>query len=214
MIPDKLNEHLKNIQRLEGWCTHDKAVHMAELINETRPDVLVEIGVFGGRGTIAMAMTCQHIGHGRVIGIDPWASSASTEGSIGPENEEWWSKLDHEAIYKCCLSVTRSLGCEDTVTYLRMHDTEALKHFEDNSIGFLHIDSNHSEEVSCRTVRDWVPKVKPGSYLIFDDTNWPSQAKALEMLKSDLGLEFLGLFDMHDSQGNKNGEYALLKKPA
>lgn len=214
MIPAKLNERLKNIQRLEGWCTHAKAVHMAELINETRPDTLVEIGVFGGRGTIAMAMVCQHVGKGRVIGIDPWATEASTEGNIGQENEEWWSKLDHEAIYKCCLSVTRSLGCEDTVTYLRMKDTDALYQFDDNSIGFLHIDSNHSEEVSCRTVKDWVPKVKAGGYLIFDDTNWPSQAKALEMLKNDFGLEFIGLFDMTDSMGTKNGEYALLKKPA
>lgn len=211
MIPEELTERLKNITSLEGWCSHQKAVHIAELIYENNPDNLVEIGVFGGRVSIAMGMACQHLGKGKVTGIDPWSKQASCEGGINEANDEWWGDLDHDRVRQTCLSATKTLGVEDIVKYLHMHDVEALPHFQDGEIDFIHIDSNHSEPASCRTVKDWVPKVKYGGIVVFDDTDWPSQAKAIELLSERLLL--IGTYKQHDSEGNVTGEYKVYRKP-
>jgi len=41
-----------------------------EIMFETRPDVVIEIGVLHGGGTLRLAHTCDLLGRGRVIGID------------------------------------------------------------------------------------------------------------------------------------------------
>lgn len=41
-----------------------------EILCETRPDVIVEIGNFHGGSLLALAHLCDAIGHGRVIGVD------------------------------------------------------------------------------------------------------------------------------------------------
>jgi cephalosporin hydroxylase len=41
-----------------------------EILCETQPDVIVEIGNFDGGSTLALAHLCDHIGKGRVIGLD------------------------------------------------------------------------------------------------------------------------------------------------
>lgn len=210
----QLQERLKNILRLDGWCSYDKAHHMARLIIEHRPDKIVEIGVFGGRSLIAMGMACQHIYHGEVIGIDPWTKAAALEGGTTPENDAWWAKLDIEKIFRTCQSNVKTLGVEDWVTLVRAKDEDVLGTFLDGSVGLIHIDSNHSEAVSVRTVKDWVPKLAPGGHCIFDDIQWPTQAVALKMLREDLGLVNLGDFDMHDEKGDNAGQYAVFQKPA
>ena len=63
-----------------------------EKIMETQADRSVEIGVFGGRGTVAMAIAHQMIGRGHVTGIDPWEAAASV-----PERS-------HRAPLSCCPS--------------------------------------------------------------------------------------------------------------
>jgi cephalosporin hydroxylase len=41
-----------------------------EILFETRPDYIIEIGNFCGGSTLALAHICDHLGHGRVIGLD------------------------------------------------------------------------------------------------------------------------------------------------
>lgn len=213
----RLKERIANIQRLGGWCTLDKAESLAELIIARRPEKIVEIGVFAGRSAVAMAMACQHINHGRVIGIDPWSKEAAVEGENSKENCDWWSSLDLDQIYRTCQSTVLSLGVEDYLTLIRKHDADMLKDFDEGSIQMLHIDSNHSEAVSCRTVRDWVPKVAKGGIVILDDSNWPSQQRAVELLKSGLGTQWESTHDMigpagPDGKTTCGGQWMLFEK--
>ncbi len=208
----QLRERLKNILRLDGWCSYDKALHLSQLIIDHRPEVIVEVGVFGGRSAIAMAMACQHAYTGKVHAIDPWTKAAALEGGTNPENDAWWAALDIEKIYRTFLSNVRTLGVEDWIEVQRVHDVDALPLFQDGSIDLAHWDANHSEPTSVRTVRDWAPKVKPGGFAVFDDILWPSQARALELLRTDLGFNEVGEFDMHDETGTISGKYAVFQK--
>jgi predicted O-methyltransferase YrrM len=41
-------------------------------------------------------------------------------------------------------------------------------------IDILHLDGNHSAEASTRDVENYLPRLRRGGYLWFDDVNWPS----------------------------------------
>lgn len=210
----QLKERLKSILRLDGWCSYGKAIHLAQIIIDHRPEVIVECGVFGGRSAIAMAMACQHAYTGRVYAIDPWTKAAALEGGTNPENDAWWAALDIDKIYRTFMSNVRTLGVEDWIEVHRMHDIDALPLFRDGSINLWHLDSNHSEAVSVRSVQDWIPKIAPGGFVCFDDVGWPTQQKALGILKHEMGLLDLGECDMQNENGELSGRYALFQKPA
>ena len=168
-------------QTLPGWCPLEKAEYLAALVRVSGARCIVEIGVYGGRSLVPMALAAE--AHGGVVhAIDPWEVAASLEGDNGTENDAWWSQLDHEQIYREFLRGVESFGVGDTVRVLRMKDTEALARFPAGSIDLLHVDGNHSAAVSMRYVRQWGPKLVPGGYLVMDDIDWGTQRETVRLL--------------------------------
>ncbi len=170
-----------NLPNLPGWCTPEKGRRMAEL--SYGASLCVELGVFGGRGLLAMALALRDQGSGRADGIDPYTKEAALEGTNDPANDAWWGHLDYNTI---------ALMAQDLVNrqapyarLLRLTSREAVKLYDDGSIDVIHQDSNHSQEVSCEEVSLWVPKMRAsGAVWIFDDTNWPSTQKAQRNLEA------------------------------
>ena len=182
MSPE-LKRKILATQKLHGWCMLDKAEHLALLVQDATPSKIVEIGVYGGRSLIPMALAAKTYG-GTVYGIDPWSNEACLEGTQDPANAEWWAKLDIEMIYQCAVEAVNAFGVADVVRLMRMRDEEALGYFGDEEIGLLHVDGNHSNEVSRRYVEQWGPKIEPGGYLVMDDIDWPSQAETVKLIES------------------------------
>lgn len=210
----RLKERIAQINHLEGWCTPEKGEHLAQIILREKPNVIVEIGVFGGRSAIAMGMACQENGIGTVIGIDPWSSVAALEGGTSPENDEWWAKVNYDVIHRDAVAARFSLGVEDVVEFRKAHDAEQLGEFLDQSIDMLHLDSNHSELVSVRSVRDWTPKLRPGGILVMDDTHWASQARAVELLNTELGYSHHETREFRNDAGQITMQYMVFQKSA
>ena len=208
----RLIERLKHINRLEGWCTTEKAEHLAQLILERRPHLIVEIGVFGGRSAIAMGMACQEAGSGEVVGIDPWSKEAAVEGGTSPENDAWWSNINYETIYTGADGARAALGVEDVVRFVRKHDTEVLGEFLDGSIDLLHHDGNHSEVVSTRTARDWSVKIRAGGLYLIDDSHWNTQNRAIELLNTELGFRHLDTREFRNADGGITMQYMVFEK--
>ena len=55
-------EAFQAMGELEGWCTRHKASVMMDLIFWTKPKVVVEIGVWGGKSLIPMAFAVKALG--------------------------------------------------------------------------------------------------------------------------------------------------------
>jgi len=179
----ELKLKLLKVQGLYGWCLFDKAESLTQLMLDAAPAVAVEIGVYGGKSLIPIGLAAKQYG-GRVYGIDPWTNAACLEGTNDPANDEWWGTLDIELIYRSAAAAVLDFNLAATVELLRMTDVDALPRFEDGSIGVLHVDGNHSPEVSRRYIEQWGPKIKQGGYLIMDDTDWPSQAETVKLIES------------------------------
>lgn len=187
----RLREFISNrLPQMDGWCTAQKASTLCGLVFEHKPKLAVELGVFAGRSLFPIAMALEQIGEGGVVyGIDPWTKAAATEGENGKENDEWWNNnVDLERIFANFVCEYAALGLSVHCKWIRDTAEEAALTFENGSVDFLHQDSNHSELVSCRQVDVWFPKLSQKAIWILDDTDWPTQKKAIEKIK-ELGFK-------------------------
>lgn len=160
---------------LEGWCPRSKASILMDLIFMVKPAVVVEIGVFGGKSLIPMAYALKERREGKIYGIDPYSSVESAKGMDGI-NLEYWSTVNHEAILKGFERKIQRYELEDQVVLIRNSSEEAPVI---NDIEILHIDGNHSEVNSLGDVTKWVPLVKKGGLIVFNDINWVTTADAV-----------------------------------
>lgn len=160
------------LPRIHGWCCLEKATKFVELILEHKPELCVEIGVFGGSSLIPQAMALKQNKKGKLIGIDPWANDSALEEMISEENRQWWAKLDLEDIYKHCQDNIAIYGLKDYCSLLRAKSEDVVEQFADESIDLLHIDGNHSEALSFKDATLYLPKVKVGGIIVFDDIWW------------------------------------------
>lgn len=159
----------------DGWCTHQKASILLDIMLAHKPRKVVEIGVWGGKSLIPMAYYQKRVDRGGiVIGIDPWTAEASVEGVMHEGSKAFWTVVDYERILHKLINYIQRFGLEDQVELIRATSLEAPL-IED--IDMLHIDGNHSDVTSYIDVTKWVPQVRRGGWIIFDDINWSENGK-------------------------------------
>jgi len=185
-----LEETLSHLHEIPGWCTREKAERMMDLIHQTHPELCVEIGVFGGSSIYPTAKALQYQGYGYVCAIDPWEKQECTKGyEVGDLNYQWWNALDLHQIYLDFKQMLVKFQIFNTCRVMKLTSAEALDHFMDESIDIIHIDGNHTEESALFDVQNWLPKVKKGGYIWFDDVDWPSTRKAVKFLMKHCKLD-------------------------
>ncbi len=176
---------LRNQAEIPGWCSLEKAEKMMQLIYDAHPVTCVEIGVFGGSSIYPTAKALKYLKAGVVYAIDPWSTADCLVGySSDDPNYQWWGSVDLYEIYENFRQMLKSYKISDHCKVMRMSSRMALPNFSDESIDILHIDGNHTEENALADVQMYLPKLKKGGYLWFDDVNWTSTHKAVEYLMS------------------------------
>jgi hypothetical protein len=175
---------------LHGWCSVEKARRVARLVAERGPcPRVVEVGVFGGRVVVAAALAIKHcLPSGLVDGIDPFTASAALEGTQNSVDAAWWGKVDYPAILQSARAGISRLGLDPIVRLILQRSQDVVDTYADKSIDVFSHDGNHSVEVSCLEVASWAPKMKPGAWWVFDDTNWPSTKLAQTQLVEQQGF--------------------------
>jgi predicted O-methyltransferase YrrM len=178
---------------LPGWCDVNKAQTLAALVIALKPSRSCEIGVYGGRATLAMALAHKLIGKGQVVAIDPWSNDAATEGYVG-ENREWWANQDLETIYKGFIKKSFELSVSNVLMVMRHRSSEVSIPW---AIDLLLVDGQHTEEAE-RDVIKFAPNVPVGGIVVMDDTGWTNGddapvARAVELLKT---MGFVSLYPL------------------
>jgi predicted O-methyltransferase YrrM len=189
-IPETIRKYVKEvIPRMNGWCEPDEALVYVKYILERKPTTGIEIGVYAGRSFVAMALAMEHLGHGKMIGIDPWSKEASIAGYEGPaeddqKNKKFWNDLNHDAIMDECQSVIKQMKVEHRCELIRATSDDAIKGIRDRNltVDLLSIDGNHSVRQSCDDVRNYVPLVAKGGVIFFDDIDWDTTQSAIRLL--------------------------------
>jgi hypothetical protein len=199
-------EQRKIIEALPGWASPAKIDYVCEWINKNKASLVVEIGVYGGRLLLPMALAAKEW-DGRTIGIDPWSVGACLEGMTTPANIEWWSKnADLERVFGACYLTANRLGLFDDVESLMLvpktgDDAVSFVHTatfwsDHDGIDCLSIDGNHSAEPAMRDFKNYVPLVRSGGLIVADDESWTEGGEltvkpAIDWACSDGGCEYL-----------------------
>ena len=185
MIPDALlatvNDALvmKGDFVLEGWTEPQRGAEMAEFVISQRPNIIVEIGTFGARSTIAMGAALRHNQCGKIYTIDPWRKENALEAE-NDANRAWWDKLDLHKIHAGAMEAIWRHGLDEWIVVIRASSQNCWDLFR--RIDILSIDGNHSEFASTRDVQLYLPAVVTGGLIFFDDADWPSTQTAMRLL--------------------------------
>lgn len=173
-----------NIKQINGWCSDEKIDKMIKLILDKKPTNIVEIGVYCGKSLICQALALKENNIGKIYGIDSWDSSDCTEFEQNATALEWWSKLNLNDIYQDCLCNIQKNDVEKFVQICKMKSSEFINNI-DFEIDILHIDGNHNEISACRDVNLYLPKIKKGGYIWFDDALWTTTQSAIKLMETE-----------------------------
>jgi cephalosporin hydroxylase len=115
-----------------------------ELLVRTRPDVVVEAGTWRGGSALFLAMVLDQLSHGRVITVDVQAQQ---------------NRPEHPRITYVSGSST------DPAVVARVHAEVG------GARAMVILDSDHTEHHVYGELLAYSPLVRPGDYLIVEDTN-------------------------------------------
>lgn len=177
-----------SVARLPGWSSPEKNIELAAVILALRPDVAVEIGVFGGRSLVSIGLAMKAVGKGIIHGIDPWSQQASVEGE-NESNKEYWGQLDHDTIFKTATAAVERFEISKHVELHRMRSDEFTP---PQGIGLLIVDGNHASQ-AVKDVERYAPNVIVGGFVLMDDMEWTggNVRMASEILQDKLGFRFV-----------------------
>jgi predicted O-methyltransferase YrrM len=176
-----LSSQLERVEMaLEGWCTRSKATLLMELILTEKPLKAVEIGIFGGRSLVPMAMALKSLGRGTITGIEAWSPAASVEYATNEVNDNWWRDVDYALVKRKFFAFVVD---NDLLPWIKiLETTSSLAAPLIHDVDFLHIDGGHSTFGASEDVINYVKKVKKGGIVVFDDVNWASTQPAVEIV--------------------------------
>lgn len=184
---------MTTIPTLPGWCTTEKACVLAALVLATKPDNIVEIGVFGGRSLFPMAAAMRANNRGTAIGIDPYSSQESAKHEIG-ENRTWWEALDHQSIKTQFLQTSEALGLKKWI-HLIEKPSDNVK-LDPISVHIVHSDGSHTEQ-AVRDAEHFGPVLPVGGLFVNDDIMWVGGG----VLRAIDTLEEMGFAEAYRNSG-------------
>ncbi len=167
--------------KLPGWCSQEKASTLASIMLALRPEISLEIGVFGGSSFIPIALAHKAINFGVAIGIDPWDTNVAIAAQPSKEHRDWWATKDMNQIYDEFMRQIKTLQLEKFTRIIRQTSLAAPC---PNSIGLLHVDGSHDAQ-TITDVLKFAPHVKSGGFLVMDDmdgNHGPAPALAAQHL--------------------------------
>lgn len=190
MLPKHIRAAIEEyIPPLEGWTEPARACEMAELVIDTRPQVVVEIGTFGGRSAIAQAFALRQNNQGVIYCIDPWRLEYAVEGEWS-DNAKWWQEnINIEEVHRKCMQAIWAHNLDPWMVVIRAASQYCHQLFP--AINVLLVDGNHSEVASLRDVQLYVPHVVSGGHIWADDTDWQIRDGEKVIQSTQKAVEFI-----------------------
>jgi len=154
----------------------DKPKHIYAWITKLNAQVSVEIGVFGGTSFIAAAVAMEKTG-GIAYGIDPWMNAEAMQEGY-PAVNATIPGMPFPVYYQKLNRVLKNNKLFNT-RLIRAKSQETSELFDDGEIDFIHIDGNHGAAAVLQDAELYVPKVRKGGIIWFDDVLWDSVTPAV-----------------------------------
>jgi hypothetical protein len=200
------NQAFNFMRQLEGWCSEKKAGVLIDLVLKTQPETILEIGVYGGKSLVPMACAVKENKRGKVYGIDPWEPDASLEDMHNDANRDYWGKLNYNKILGGLIQKIATFDLKNQIELIRNTSANAPIIY---NIDVLHIDGNHSDATSWVDVTKWVPFVRSGGWIIFDDMTWYENG----IYTTGRAVQYLDQYCKRVATFSDNCDWGIWQKP-
>jgi SAM-dependent methyltransferase len=172
----------------------EKFVTREELFKNILPKYVdgrgVEVGVFKG----FFSKTLLSMWGGTLYMVDIWK----------PQNFEDYQDQSNNIFHQDALTTTMAniSGYEDRAIMIRADSFAAAQIFENESLDFIYLDSNHTYEHVKKELEVWYKKLKPGGFFSghdyldldwYNDPNYSVETKNLHIWSDT----YLGLFGVN-----------------
>jgi hypothetical protein len=183
-------------EELQGWRSWHP--YLISAIDEVRPNIIVEIGVWKGGSTITMANHLKSSGmKGLVISVDTWL------GSWDHWLEKTWFnslRMEHgqSTLYRTFAANVIKNNLQDYIVPLPVDSANAAQILLKRGIvpGVVHLDAAHDYDSVSNDLRIWWPLIPTGGILIGDDYQpeggWPDVLKAFNDFFGTTAIENSG----------------------
>lgn len=168
-------------QNIHGWFSYEYIYK--NIVDQAADNSLfVEIGSFKGKSTAFMCVEIANSGKNiKFECIDPMIPASHYIESAENDVDEW-------ADYNIEGFRTRLKPVEQYYKHHQMFSADAAKLFEDKSIDFILVDGDHAPAAVKEDALTYLPKMKPGGLMAFDDTFVPEIRQAVEEAAAEFGL--------------------------
>ena len=165
----------KRIKEMTPRYTFQRKHFISELVNAFGWENGAELGIREGRTYLHILKACPRL---NLIGIDFWAPQPDNKGPEQWTPGEAGFSYNHDEYEKKVREAAKPFG--DRAIIHKGLTNELVSKFKNESLDFVFIDADHSEEGVRCDIKDWSPKVKPNGWIMGDDINWPSVKRVVE----------------------------------
>ena len=159
-----------------GFFDLAEAMAVQALVKTLRPGAQVaELGTFQGRSSVAMAGVLPQ--GGMLHCVDHFEGALLQPGQAKPPVEQ---------VVKANLAALKAnlerFGVAERVTVYVGRTVEAAGRFAPGSLDLLFVDAGHDYASVRADLAAWVPKLRPGGWLVCDDyeEKWPGVVRAVD----------------------------------
>lgn len=174
---------------LQGWS----GIHPAfsDIITNSRPTVIFDVGVWKGLSTVFMAKQLRENGiDGAIVAIDTFLGSPEHWDHAGDGKLVLW-KHGRPLIYEQFLTNVMRTGFDDLIVPLPQTSENAAVILADLGVraNLVHIDAAHEYDAVMRDIRTYWDLLEPGGHLVGDDYHprWPGVVRAADEFAKSIG---------------------------
>jgi hypothetical protein len=178
-----MNHYYQNIQ---GWFDYESIFNLA--INSCPENSkIVELGCWKGKSSCYLLVEAFNSNKKfDIYFIDTWAGS---KPHLDPNDKACYEPglaEDEDFVYKIFCNNVNDVNYPKTI--IRSDTFDAVREFENNSIQFLFIDTEHEYEHVNKELHMWYPKVQSGGLICGHDYFWEPVKKAVDEFFDKLNL--------------------------
>ncbi len=201
---------------LQGWKSHHPS--LAETIAELRPALIVEVGVWKGKGVVHMARELERLGLAGsvVLAVDTWLGSA--EHWLGERNPDLAFLHGRPGLYYTFLANVIREGLERFVVPLPIDSLNGAQIVRELGLApaMIHLDGAHDYASVAADLAAWWPLLAPGGALIGDDYYadgpWPEVKAAFDHFFAGPGMPEIE--NVHAKCRVRKGRAGFVSPPA
>ena len=148
-----------SINPIPGWFfTPEREFVIRKIINLPKPSRCADVGTYCGLSAACQAFGCKLRNDGlKVLAIEPFKGNLTEncgDGAITADT--FWGHIKRFVL-------------QEYVELYEGYSFDAVKMIDDESLGFVLIDTDHFYDETARNIREWYPKIYDGGVLALHD---------------------------------------------